>query len=76
MNRGPRSVTLVKGGHRFVFRYAVGRESDLLATFVSLAEDPESVFDWLDAAALSYQMGRKAPAEPAPAAHAAMGQTQ
>lgn len=76
MNRDPRRLTVVKGCHRFVFCCAAGRESDLLATFVSLAEDPDSVFDWLDAAALSFQMGRKAPAAPTPAAHAVMGQPE
>ncbi|MCK4341687.1 MAG: hypothetical protein KAY37_08200 [Phycisphaerae bacterium] len=50
---------MVKGEHRFVFRYEEGFESELLASFVALAGDPESEFDWFDAAVLSYQMGQQ-----------------
>jgi hypothetical protein len=50
---------MVKGRHRFLFRYPEGMESDLLASFVSLANDPASEFDWFDAAVLSYQMGQQ-----------------
>jgi hypothetical protein len=53
------NLSLVKGRHRYVFRYAEGRESDLLASLVALASDPASEFDWLDAAVLSYQMGQQ-----------------
>lgn len=59
MRPSQRCLSLAKGPHRFFFRYAEGRESDLLATFVALARDPESVFDWFDAAALSFQIGRQ-----------------
>lgn len=54
-----RCMTLLKGSQRFVFRYAEGREADLLATFVDLAGDPHCVFDWFDAAVLSFQMGKR-----------------
>ena len=54
-----RCLALVKGRERFVFRYAEGREADLLAVLVALAKDSESVFDWFDAAAMSFQMGRQ-----------------
>jgi hypothetical protein len=50
---------MVKGEHRYVFRYFEGHESDLLASFVALATDPDSEFDWFDAAVLSYQMGHQ-----------------
>ena len=59
MSVAQRCLSMVKGPHRFVFRYAEGRESDLLASFVALASDPGSEFDWLDAAVLSYQMGQR-----------------
>jgi hypothetical protein len=54
-----RRLTLVKGREQFVFRYAEGREADLLAALVALARDSESSFDWFDAAAMSLQMGRR-----------------
>lgn len=59
MTSGLRSLSMVKGEHRFVFRYAEGAESELLASFVALANDPDSEFDWFDAAVLSYQMGHQ-----------------
>lgn len=76
MNTVQRCLSMVKGEHRFVFRYAEGSESELLASFVALANDPDSEFDWFDAAVLSYQMGQQlsremdmvAPLEPGPGA--------
>ncbi len=54
-----RCLSMVKGRHRYVFRYAEGCEAELLSTFVELANDPDSEFDWFDAAVLSYQMGQQ-----------------
>lgn len=59
MSTPMRCLSMIKGTHRFVFRYAEGRESELLACFVALANDAESEFDWFDAAVLSYQMGHQ-----------------
>jgi hypothetical protein len=52
-------LSLVKGAQRYVFRYPTGQEADVIGAFASLATDPESDFDWFDAAVLSYQMGRR-----------------
>ncbi len=54
-----RQLSLVKGPERFVFRYQAGQESQVIDAFASLAADRKSVFDWFDAAVLSYQMGRR-----------------
>jgi hypothetical protein len=54
-----RSLTMVKGRHRFVFEYVEGSEAELLGSLVELANDPESGFEWFDAAVLSYQMGQR-----------------
>ncbi len=54
-----RHLSLVKGHHRYVIRYTGGREADVIDALASLASDPESEFDWFDAAVLSYQMGRR-----------------
>jgi len=59
MTPAQRCLSMVKGRHRFVFRYSEGGESELLSCFVALANDPDSEFDWFDAAVLSYQMGRR-----------------
>lgn len=56
---GWRQLSLVKGAHRYVFRYQPGREADVINSFADLAGDTESEFDWFDAAVLSYQMGRR-----------------
>lgn len=54
-----RQLSLVKGEERFVFRYQAGQEPEVIDAFASLASDQASVFDWFDAAVLSYQMGRR-----------------
>jgi hypothetical protein len=54
-----RQLSLVKGEERFVFRYQTGQEPEVIDAFADLAGNPESVFDWFDAAVLSYQMGRR-----------------
>jgi hypothetical protein len=54
-----RQLSLVKGKHRYVFRYQTGREADIIAAFASMAADEVNDFDWFDAAVLSYQMGRR-----------------
>lgn len=54
-----RCLSLIKGQHRYLFRYFEGRETEVLAAFVQLAGDPEHEFDWYDAAVMSYQMGKR-----------------
>ena len=54
-----RQLSLVKGNHRYVFRYQAGREADIISAFAEMASDTEQEFDWFDAAILSYQMGRR-----------------
>jgi len=56
---GVKQLSLVKGDHRYVFRYRTGREADVIEALASMAADPGSPFDWFDAAVLSYQMGRR-----------------
>ena len=51
-------VELVKGKHRYIFRYQQGAELQALDAFVSLASNAQSEFDWFDAAVLSYQISR------------------
>lgn len=54
-----RQLSLVKGEERFVFRYQSGGEAEVIDAFAEMAADPNSRFDWFDAAVLSYQMGRR-----------------
>lgn len=54
-----RQISLVKGAQRYVFRYSPGNEPQIIDTFVDLADDIDSEFDWFDAAVLSYQMGKQ-----------------
>lgn len=54
-----RQLSLVKGPHRYVFKYAPGQESDVIGAFAEMAMRTDSEFDWFDAAVLSYQMGRR-----------------
>jgi hypothetical protein len=54
-----RQLSLVKGGHRYVFRYQAGREAEIIAAFAEMAASRKTSFDFFDAAVLSYQMGRR-----------------
>jgi len=51
-----RKLSLVKGGHKYVFRYSSGCEDDIVDAIMDLAEDAEAPLDWLDAATLSFQV--------------------
>jgi hypothetical protein len=57
-DRARRSLTLVKGAEHYVFRYCEGDETSVLSALVALAGNPDSDFDWYDAAVLSYQLGQ------------------
>ncbi len=54
-----RQLSLLKGSQRYIFRYQVGSEAEVIQAFASLASDSSRAFDWFDAAVLSYQMGRR-----------------
>jgi len=59
MNETVRQLSLVKGKHRYLFRYQPGSEAAVIGAFASMASDAGTDFDWFDAAVLSYQMGRR-----------------
>ena len=54
-----RQISVLKGKHKYVFRYQVGDEANLLVAFAYLASNKETDFDWYDAAVLSYQVGQR-----------------
>jgi hypothetical protein len=54
----PRTLSLVKGQHRFCFSYRPGEESSVLDSLVSMVHRRELPFDWFDAAVLSHQLGQ------------------
>lgn len=51
-----RTLGLIKGGHKYVFRYAPGFEDEVVDAITELAEDPGTPLDWVDAATLSFQV--------------------
>ena len=51
-----RTLSLVKGGHKYVLRYSHGCEDDMLDAIMELAESDDNPVDWLDAATLSFQV--------------------
>jgi hypothetical protein len=53
-----RTLNLVKGKHKFCFRYEVGQESKVLDTLVDYVNRRDLCFDWFDAAVLSHQLGQ------------------
>ena len=50
-----RQLSLVKGGHQYVFRYREGEEESLIQALMELADRTDLTFDWFDAAVLSRQ---------------------
>ncbi len=59
-NEDYRTLTLPKNGHTYIFRYAAGREADMIKHLANLASRfEETGFDWFDAAVLSYKIGRE-----------------
>lgn len=43
-------VCLVKGEHRWLFRWNSGDEASIIARVAEMARDPRMAFDWFDAA--------------------------
>ena len=58
-----RTLTLVKGAHKYVFRYRLGAESEIVDEIMRLAESRACNLDWLDAAMLSFQVAQYAAAD-------------
>ena len=69
-----RTLSLVKGGHRYVFRYSPGCEDEIVDAIIALAENDEAPVDWLDAATLSFQVTQYTAADCADAMKTADGQ--
>lgn len=51
-----RTLTLVKDGHKYVFRYSHGCEDAVVEEIIRIASDPETRMSWVDAAKLSFQI--------------------
>lgn len=51
-----KQLVLNKGSEKFIFRYHEGSEGQLLDAFVASASNPQTSFDWFDAAVLSFKL--------------------
>ena len=56
MDRVKRQITLEKGPERYIFRYELGCESELLDALIAQAKDERTDFDWFDAAVISFRL--------------------
>ena len=56
MAQRQRQLTLNKGSEKFVFRYDVGAEDELIDALIDQARDARTEFDWFDAAVLSFKL--------------------
>ncbi|MFN4242395.1 MAG: hypothetical protein ACK4PI_04070 [Tepidisphaerales bacterium] len=54
-----RTLSLVKGEHRFFFRYRPGEETAVLQAVADMANRRDVPFDWFDAAVVSHQLGQQ-----------------
>lgn len=57
MNLQMEVAITTKDDHRYVFRYGIDEEPTILRSMADLASNPNNDFDWLDALALSCQVG-------------------
>lgn len=51
-----RTLTLEKDGHLYLFRYTPGSEDAVVEELMYQADDCSLNFDWMDAAALCFQV--------------------
>ncbi len=51
-----RQLVLNKGEEKFIFRYEVGKEDELIDALIDQAKDERTDFDWFDAAVLSFKL--------------------
>ncbi|MFA5422821.1 MAG: hypothetical protein WC374_03085 [Phycisphaerae bacterium] len=56
MIKRQRQLTLNKGPEKFIFRYDLGREDELIDAMIDHAKDARTNFDWFDAAVLSFKL--------------------
>ncbi len=56
MVKRQRQLTLNKGHEKYIFRYEVGREDELLDALIDQAKEQGTDFDWFDAAVLSFKL--------------------
>ncbi len=56
MVKRQRQLTLNKGPEKFIFRYDVGHEDELIDAMIDQAKDTRTHFDWFDAAVLSFKL--------------------
>jgi hypothetical protein len=65
-------LSLIKGEHRWRFRWERGSEAALISAVADLARDPQCEFDWFDAAIVCRQIAHNTPpAKAATSAHPA-----
>ncbi len=51
-----KQLVLNKGDEKFIFRYELGHEDDLLDALIDQARNKHINFDWFDAAVLSFKL--------------------
>lgn len=54
-----KSLSLIKGPHRYHLTYEEGDEAIVLDHLEAMVHNPELPFDWFDAALLAHQVGRQ-----------------
>ena len=53
-----KTLSLVKSGQQFCFKYEVGEEAKVLDALIDMVNRRELPFDWFDAAVISHQLGQ------------------
>ncbi len=56
MKNRKKQLVLNKGEEKYIFRFDAGSEGKLLDALVAAAGNPQTSFDWFDAAVLSFKL--------------------
>ncbi len=56
MDNRKKQLILNKGQEKYIFRFDAGSEGKLLDALVACAGNPQTSFDWFDAAVLSFKL--------------------
>ena len=56
MTKAKKQLVLHKGNEKYIFRYDSGSEDELLESMIKMAKEPQTGFDWFDAAVLSFKL--------------------
>ena len=53
-----KTITIIKGIERYVFRYQEGEEKEIISALTEMVLEKKTKFDWYDAVTVSHTIGQ------------------